>query len=117
MTSIESLKLYRPDVFAKGGDTWNINNLPEREVCEELGIEVVFGVGGFEKLQSSSDLLRGYWNQRKKEERYTVYNSKLEGSNVSMTLLNKGHSLVGHSHPWPELYIFLEGVLRRRERC
>ena len=109
LTSVESLKLYRPDVYAKGGNTWNINNLPEREVCEELGIEVVFGVGGYEKLQSSSDLLRGRWSQRKREERYTIYDSTLEGFNVSMTLLNKGHSTVGHSHPWPELYTFLEG--------
>ena len=53
-TSIKSLKHYRPDIFAKGGDTWNMSNLPEKEVCDELGIKVVFGVGGFDKKWSSS---------------------------------------------------------------
>jgi len=58
ITSCESLRKYKPSIFAKGGDTWDINNLPERAVCEELGIKVVFGVGGFHKEQSSSDLIR-----------------------------------------------------------
>jgi cytidyltransferase-like protein len=49
-----SLRLYKPDIFAKGGDTWDINNLPEKEVCEELGIEIIFGVGGHDKPYSSS---------------------------------------------------------------
>jgi len=57
-TSCESLRHYKPDIFAKGGDTWDIKNLPEREVCEELGIKVVFGIGGFAKTQSSSELIR-----------------------------------------------------------
>jgi len=55
--SIESLRGYRPGIFAKGGSTWNLENLPEKEVCEELGVKVIFGVGGFEKVQSSSDLV------------------------------------------------------------
>lgn len=54
---IESLRKYKPDIFAKGGNTWDIDNLPEREVCQELGIKVIFGVGGFNKEQGSSDLI------------------------------------------------------------
>lgn len=58
ITSCDSLRLYKPDIFAKGGDTWDIKNLPERKVCEELGIKVVFGVGGFNKAQNSSEMIR-----------------------------------------------------------
>lgn len=42
-------------VFANGGDQ-NNDTIPEREVCEELGIELVDGLGG--KIQSSSWLLK-----------------------------------------------------------
>jgi D-beta-D-heptose 7-phosphate kinase/D-beta-D-heptose 1-phosphate adenosyltransferase len=54
-TVCESLRLLKPDIFAKGGDK-TIDNTPEWEVCRELGIEIVFGVGG-EKMQSSSWLV------------------------------------------------------------
>ena len=40
--------------FANGGDQTN-ETIPEREVCEELGIELIDGLG--EKIQSSSWLL------------------------------------------------------------
>ena len=40
--------------FANGGDQ-NNNSIPEREVCESLGIELIDGLG--EKIQSSSWLL------------------------------------------------------------
>lgn len=54
ITCKSSLRYYKPDIFAKGGDTWDTNNLPEKEVCEELGIKAVFGVGGYDKPYSSS---------------------------------------------------------------
>ena len=43
--------------FAKGGDR-NVGNLPEdeKQVCQELGITIINGVGG-DKIQSSSKLL------------------------------------------------------------
>lgn len=47
-----------PDVFAKGGDS-TLENVPEKEICERLGIELVMGVGGG-KIQSSSELLKHY---------------------------------------------------------
>jgi len=58
IASIDSIRKYKPDIFAKGGDTWDIDNLPEADVCKELGIKVVFGVGGVEKVQSSSQLIK-----------------------------------------------------------
>ena len=42
--------------FANGGDQ-NNDTIPEREICEELGIKLVDGLGG--KIQSSSWLLKG----------------------------------------------------------
>jgi D-beta-D-heptose 7-phosphate kinase/D-beta-D-heptose 1-phosphate adenosyltransferase len=42
-------------VFAKGGDS-TYDNVPEMELCKELGIKVVFGCGGA-KIQSSSKLV------------------------------------------------------------
>lgn len=56
ITSCMSMKRYRPDIFAKGGDSWDVDNLPEKSVCDELGIEIVFGVGGYDKPYSSSEL-------------------------------------------------------------
>lgn len=58
IVSVKSLSVYKPDIFAKGGDTWNMDNLPEATVCTELGIKIVFGVGGHDKVQSSSSLTR-----------------------------------------------------------
>jgi len=52
-----SLRHYKPDVFAKGGDTWDAMNLPEAETCTNLGINMMFGIGGIEKVQSSSKLV------------------------------------------------------------
>ena len=41
--------------FANGGDRYD-GNVPEYDLCEELGISLAFNVGG-EKTQSSSNLL------------------------------------------------------------
>jgi hypothetical protein len=41
-------------IFANGGDQ-NNDTIPEREVCERVGIELVDGLG--DKVQSSSWLL------------------------------------------------------------
>ena len=57
ITSRQSLKMYLPiHIFAKGGDAWDADNLPERKVCEELGIKIIFGIGGFNKDRGSSDV-------------------------------------------------------------
>lgn len=58
MTVQETLRSLKPDFFANGGDR-KAENTPEGAVCDELGIEMVWNVGG-EKIQSSSDLLKKY---------------------------------------------------------
>ena len=50
------LRALKPDIFANGGDRRNTEDIPEAAVCEELGIEMVFNVGG-DKVQSSSWLI------------------------------------------------------------
>jgi cytidyltransferase-like protein len=48
-------KYYHPDaeiIFAKGGDRF-VGNIPEVEVCNQLGIKIVDGLG--DKIHSSTD--------------------------------------------------------------
>jgi cytidyltransferase-like protein len=53
-----TLSLLRPDIFANGGDVQTMNDCREAEVCRRHNIQMVFGVGGTEKVASSSDLIR-----------------------------------------------------------
>jgi len=55
MSVCEALREIKPDVFANGGDRTN-DNIPEVATCDELGIKMVFNVGG-EKIASSSELV------------------------------------------------------------
>ena len=55
MTVCGALELIKPHVFAKGGDRVE-GNVPEDKACREMGIEIIYGVGG-EKIQSSSQLI------------------------------------------------------------
>lgn len=113
-TVADTLRWLKPDIFAKGGDRVP-DNIPQNEidVCQEIGCKVVYGVG--DKLQSSSDLVRkltgdlSLWKLRKRDDRYEVYDSELKSFKFSVTYLNKGKSTTGHSHPWKELYTFVEG--------
>ena len=51
----EALRREKPTYFANGGDRTD-KNTPEMEVCIDLGISMLWGVGGG-KIQSSSDLV------------------------------------------------------------
>lgn len=52
----EALRRIRPDYFGNGGDR-KLDNIPEVQVCNELGIQMIWNVGGG-KIQSSSDLVK-----------------------------------------------------------
>ena len=54
-TVCEALRRLKPAMFGNGGDRTD-KNTPEQDVCEELGIHMVFGLGGA-KIQSSSELV------------------------------------------------------------
>jgi cytidyltransferase-like protein len=53
LTVREALRRLRPHVFTKGGDRIDHTTIPEWEVCRELGIEVVSGVGDDKRWSSS----------------------------------------------------------------
>lgn len=52
----EAIRRWKPDYFANGGDRTK-KNTPEQDVCEELGIEMLWGVGGEDKAAASSVLV------------------------------------------------------------
>tara|TARA_Y100000310_G_scaffold93048_1_gene90635 strand:- start:7222 stop:7686 length:465 start_codon:yes stop_codon:yes gene_type:complete len=63
-TVCKALRKFKPDYFANGGDRTN-NNTPEMAVCEELGIEMLWEVGGG-KVQSSSALTKDHTSRTNK---------------------------------------------------
>ncbi len=48
-------------IFAKGGDR-TAKNIPELKLCNQLGIECVFGVGG-KKIRSSSESVKNAYHK------------------------------------------------------
>ena len=55
--SIRAVAEMYPDaelVFANGGDRDSEKAVPETDICREYGIEMVFGVGGDDKADSST---------------------------------------------------------------
>lgn len=56
MSVCAELEKLKPDIFANGGDR-KADNIPEYDLCERLGIKMVFNVGG-DKAQSSSELVK-----------------------------------------------------------
>lgn len=56
VTCAETLRMIKPDLFAKGGDRTE-NNMPLNEiiVCREIGCKIVYRVGS--QLDSSSKLI------------------------------------------------------------
>jgi len=56
-TVIGAIAELKPTFFTKGGDRAAPEDIPEWEICEEVGCKVIFNVGGG-KVQSSSWLLK-----------------------------------------------------------
>jgi len=54
-TVCEALRMIKPNFFGNGGDRKS-DNVPEIDLCQKLGIELVWNLGG-DKIQSSSDLV------------------------------------------------------------
>jgi len=64
-TVCEALWRLKPTYFANGGDRTS-NNTPEMRVCEQLGIEMLWSVGGG-KIQSSSEMVANATTKRNKQ--------------------------------------------------
>ncbi len=56
-TVCEAIRRLKPDYFANGGDRGK-HNTPEQNVCEELDIEMLWSIGGDEKVAASSELVK-----------------------------------------------------------
>lgn len=54
-TVCRSLEALKPNIFAKGGDRF-AKEIPEKNVCDKLGIKIVDGLGN--KIQASSNLIQ-----------------------------------------------------------
>jgi len=54
-TVCEAIRRLKPTYFANGGDR-KTDNTPEMDVCTELGVKLLWNIGGG-KIQSSSDLV------------------------------------------------------------
>jgi len=65
-TACDAIRAHKPTYFANGGDR-TTENTPEQEVCEELGVQMVWSVGGG-KIQSSSDLVNDSSTQLQAEK-------------------------------------------------
>lgn len=55
-TVCRAIQHSRPTFFANGGDRRK-DNVPELEVCDRLGVHMLWGIGGDDKPQSSSWLV------------------------------------------------------------
>ncbi len=67
MTVCVALDKIRPHIFTKGGDRTDYMNIPEWEICQTHGIEIVPQVG-LDKEWSSSDFLQEwgeFWSESK----------------------------------------------------
>lgn len=80
-TVCEAIRILKPDYFANGGDR-NLDNTPEIAVCNELGVGLLWNIGG-EKANSSSlianlDTVRRQWG---------CYRTLFENANFKVKLL------------------------------
>jgi D-beta-D-heptose 7-phosphate kinase/D-beta-D-heptose 1-phosphate adenosyltransferase len=66
-TVCEAIRRLKPTYFANGGDRGRTNT-PEQNVCEELGVELLWGIGGDYKADASSDLVDRFRKHRGSEE-------------------------------------------------
>jgi len=57
-TVVGALQKLKPKYFTKGGDRSTSDVVPEFNICNEIGCEIIFGVGGTNKAQSSSVLIK-----------------------------------------------------------
>ena len=75
-TVCEALQRLKPDMFGNGGDRTS-DNTPEKEVCLDIGIRMVWNLGG-KKIQSSSDLVRDFVRNRAANSDLNAFKRALE---------------------------------------
>tara|TARA_B100001123_G_scaffold74689_3_gene84213 strand:+ start:25716 stop:26177 length:462 start_codon:yes stop_codon:yes gene_type:complete len=60
-TVCEAILRHKPTYFANGGDRGK-SNTPEQTVCEQIGTVLLWSIGGDEKVDSSSDLVKKFYD-------------------------------------------------------
>ena len=60
-TVCEAILRLKPTYFANGGDRGK-KNTPEQVVCQQVGTELLWSVGGDDKIDSSSDLVKKFYD-------------------------------------------------------
>ena len=96
-------------IFANGGDRTN-NNIPEMDIADN-NLQFVFGVGGFNKANSSSWILQE-WKAPKTERQWGYYRvlHEVPGMKVKELTVNPGKSLSMQKHKLrSEYWIVSEG--------
>lgn len=78
-TVCEAIRRHNPDFFANGGDRGR-SNTPEQDVCEELGVELLWGIGGDYKADASSTLVERFRKSSQKEEEIAPMRAKSQHS-------------------------------------
>lgn len=81
-TVCEALRRIKPDYFGNGGDRTN-KNTPELDVCQDLGIEPVFELGGGK--YSSSSTING---RQRVATRWGSYDVLLDMPKLKVKILN-----------------------------
>lgn len=75
-TVCEALQRLKPDMFGNGGDRTS-DNTPEKEVCLDIGIRMIWNLGG-QKVQSSSELVRTYVKNKSNNSELNEFKKTLE---------------------------------------
>ena len=75
-TVCDAIRRHKPTYFANGGDRGR-DNTPEQALCEELGVEMLWSIGGDEKRDSSSDLVK---RAKKAKKAIAPHRAKLKHS-------------------------------------
>jgi cytidyltransferase-like protein len=65
-TVCAAIRRHKPTYFANGGDRGKANT-PEQSVCAEIGVKLLWGVGGEDKVDASSELVNRYRKQKDEE--------------------------------------------------
>ena len=60
-TVCEAINRHKPTYFANGGDRGRTNT-PEQSTCEQIGTKLLWSVGGDEKVDSSSNLVKKFYD-------------------------------------------------------
>lgn len=62
-TACDAIRKFKPDAFANGGDRKK-ENTPEMDLCDEIGTQMLWGIGGKDKPQSSSWLVEKFMENK-----------------------------------------------------